>query len=148
MVLFSESIPPQRWAAIMAYVHLSLRSGGVQTGLDDWTGESTQVWEGTPQWAMQLGEEHLEGGLLELGSTYVLVGCETVNLCDLDPTFSRMFNPPSSANVCVCFCVCVCVCVGDGAQLSLFGGSAGKESACQCRRCKRHGFDPWVRKIH
>ena len=42
----------------MAYVHLSLRSGGVQTGLDDWTGESTQVWEGTPQWAMQLGEEH------------------------------------------------------------------------------------------
>ena len=24
------------------------------------------------------------------------------------------------------------------------GGSDGKESACQCRRC---GFDPWVRKI-
>ena len=23
----------------------------------------------------------------------------------------------------------------------------GKESACQCRRRKRHGFDPWVRKI-
>ena len=22
-----------------------------------------------------------------------------------------------------------------------------KESACQCRRCKRHGFDPWVGKI-
>ena len=22
------------------------------------------------------------------------------------------------------------------------GGSAGKESACQCRRCKRHGLDP------
>ena len=82
-------------------------------------------------------------GLLELGSTYVLGGCETVNLCDLDPTFSSMFNPPNSANV----CVCVCVCVGDGAQLSLSGGSAGKESTCQCRRCKRHGFDPWVRKI-
>ena len=47
----------------------------------------------------------------------------------------------------VCVCVCVCVCVGDGAQLSLSGGSAGKESTCQCRRCKRHGFDPWVRKI-
>ena len=27
------------------------------------------------------------------------------------------------------------------------GGAAGKESACQCRRHKRHGFDPWVRKI-
>ena len=22
-----------------------------------------------------------------------------------------------------------------------------KESTCQCRRCKRHGFDPWVGKI-
>ena len=24
---------------------------------------------------------------------------------------------------------------------------SGKESTCQCRRCRRHGFDPWVRKI-
>ena len=23
----------------------------------------------------------------------------------------------------------------------------GKESTCQCRRCKRHRFDPWVGKI-
>ena len=27
------------------------------------------------------------------------------------------------------------------------GGIAGKESACQRRRSKRGGFDPWVRKI-
>ena len=27
------------------------------------------------------------------------------------------------------------------------GGDSGKESACQCRRRKRRGFDPWVRKI-
>ena len=27
------------------------------------------------------------------------------------------------------------------------GGEVAKESACQCRRCKRLGFDPWVRKI-
>ena len=27
------------------------------------------------------------------------------------------------------------------------GGSDGKESTCQCRRCKRHGFDPWVGMI-
>ena len=27
------------------------------------------------------------------------------------------------------------------------GGASGKEYACQCRRLKRHGFDPWVRKI-
>ena len=27
------------------------------------------------------------------------------------------------------------------------GGVSGKESTCQCRRCKRLRFDPWVRKI-
>jgi len=27
------------------------------------------------------------------------------------------------------------------------GGTSGKETACQCRRCKSRGFDPWVRKI-
>ena len=27
------------------------------------------------------------------------------------------------------------------------GGASGKEPACQCRRCKRCGFDPWVKKI-
>ena len=24
---------------------------------------------------------------------------------------------------------------------------SGKESACRCKRCKRCGFNPWVRKI-
>ena len=27
------------------------------------------------------------------------------------------------------------------------GGSVGKESACQCSRCKRCGFSPWAGKI-
>ena len=27
------------------------------------------------------------------------------------------------------------------------GGASGKEPTCQCRRQKRHGFDPWVGKI-
>ena len=27
------------------------------------------------------------------------------------------------------------------------GSASGKEPACQCRRHKRLGFDPWVRKI-
>ena len=27
------------------------------------------------------------------------------------------------------------------------GGAGGKEPACQCRRCKRHRFDPWIGKI-
>ena len=26
-------------------------------------------------------------------------------------------------------------------------GVSSKESACQCRKCVRHGFNPWVRKI-
>ena len=28
----------------------------------------------------------------------------------------------------------------------IFGGASGKESACQCRKCKEHRFDPWVGK--
>ena len=27
------------------------------------------------------------------------------------------------------------------------GGTSGKELACQCRRHKRHGFNPWAGKI-
>ena len=27
------------------------------------------------------------------------------------------------------------------------GGASGKELTCQCGRCKRHGFNPWLRKI-
>ena len=27
------------------------------------------------------------------------------------------------------------------------GGACGKEPACQCRRCKRRGLDPWVGEI-
>ena len=27
------------------------------------------------------------------------------------------------------------------------GGASGKESTCQCRRLKRRGFNPWVRRI-
>ena len=30
---------------------------------------------------------------------------------------------------------------------ALMGGTSGKEPACQCRRHKRHRFDPCVRKI-
>ena len=27
------------------------------------------------------------------------------------------------------------------------GGASGREATSKCRRCKRHGFHPWVRKI-
>ena len=134
----------------MACVPLALRSGSVQTGLDDWTGESTQLWEGPPQWAMQLREEHKKEGFLNLAPRmfWVVVRLSTFVIW-IQHSLECLILPALQMCVCVsvCVCVCVCVCVGDGAQLSLFGGSAGKESACQCRRCKRHGFDPWVRKI-
>ena len=32
-------------------------------------------------------------------------------------------------------------------NLGFSGGANGKEPTCQCRRQKRHGFDPWVGKI-
>ena len=38
--------------------------------------------------------------------------------------------------------VCVCVCVHTHKPWA----SSGKEPTCQCRRCKRHGFNSWVRK--
>ena len=31
--------------------------------------------------------------------------------------------------------------------MGFLGGASGKEPACQCRRLKRCGFDPWVKKI-
>ena len=31
--------------------------------------------------------------------------------------------------------------------VGFLGGTSGKEPACQCRKCKRLGFDPWVWKI-
>ena len=31
--------------------------------------------------------------------------------------------------------------------MSFPGGTSSKEAVCQCRRLKRHEFDPWVRKI-
>ena len=37
-------------------------------------------------------------------------------------------------------------CGGGGGECFL-GGTSGKELACQCRRYKRCGFDPWVGKI-
>ena len=42
---------------------------------------------------------------------------------------------------------------GDGISINvsqsrgLSSDTSGKEPACQCRRCKGYGFDPWVRKI-
>ena len=31
--------------------------------------------------------------------------------------------------------------------MGFLGGAIGKETACRCRRCKRHNFDPWFETI-
>ena len=36
----------------------------------------------------------------------------------------------------------ICLCITEAFR----GGGGGKETACQCRRHKRCGFDPWVEK--
>ena len=40
-----------------------------------------------------------------------------------------------------------CNCLFTNLYLLFPGGTSGKEPCCQCRRRKRHGFSPWVRKI-
>ena len=37
--------------------------------------------------------------------------------------------------------------IPSGISVGFPGGGHGNEPACQCRRHKRHGFDPWVGKI-
>ena len=32
-------------------------------------------------------------------------------------------------------------------EQGFLGGNSGKEPTCQCRRCRRHEFSPWVEKI-
>ena len=39
------------------------------------------------------------------------------------------------------------MCAGTNRSMGFVGGTKGKESTCQCRRCKRHSFNPWVRNI-
>ena len=32
-------------------------------------------------------------------------------------------------------------------RMVFLGGASGEEAVCQCRRCKRRGFNPWGGKI-
>ena len=68
-----------------------------------------------------------------------LVGCSPWGCTESDTTEA------TQQHICVCVCVCVCVCI------YIYIGSpcvtTNKEPTCQCRRHKRHGFKPWVRKI-
>ena len=45
-------------------------------------------------------------------------------------------------------CLMVACIIGLAGPSEAFqAGTSGKEPTCQCRRCKRHRFNPWFRKI-
>ena len=56
---------------------------------------------------------------------------------------TRSLPPPQPRAWCFNFVVFAGYCAAEGFP----GGASGKEPVCQCRRCKRCRFDPWVRKI-
>ena len=98
---------------------------------------------------------------LRLGSTGVPraqnIGIQRVCSHMYRSGFSRDTEPKRGVCVCVCVCVraCVraCVCThiererGGRERESFPRWCSGEESACQYRRCKRHGFDFQVRKL-
>ena len=48
------------------------------------------------------------------------------------------------------FFICLCIpnhFISTFMFIGFLGGTSGKEPACQCRRHKRHRFNPWVGKI-
>ena len=51
------------------------------------------------------------------------------------------------AHFMLCIDICFFFLLKYIADLRFLGATSGKEAACQCRRHKRHGFGPWVRKI-
>ena len=68
-------------------------------------------------------------------------------MCDASPIIAHRTLPSNS----LCMCVSACISqrnrpAGD-INVSYPGGASGEEPVCQCRRCKRCGFDPWIRKI-
>ena len=65
----------------------------------------------------------------------------------LFPSFRR---PPQFCRVllsCSVACPSVWLCLVRCYKLGFPSGASGREPACQCRRRKRHGFNPWVRRI-
>ena len=50
-------------------------------------------------------------------------------------------EPPIPGTV-ISLSICCCFLKVPIPSLGFPGGTSGKESTCQCRRCQRHGFDP------
>ena len=65
--------------------------------------------------------------------------CVYVYVCCMSAYIYEFVCTPVYLSTYMFLCVCAYVCFP--------GGASGKESAFQCKRHKRHGFDLWVRKI-
>ena len=83
-----------------------------------------------------------------------LVSCIQMNKTAVQPVFSAL-NSQDSRNLSGlkevgfpgCLYIWTILLVGVGITLGFPGGTSGKEPTCKSRRHKRHGFNPWVRKI-
>ena len=62
-----------------------------------------------------------------------------------DRILTKKKKDPQEYKVASCSCLLSCMLLKPNSWLSK--GSSGKESAYQCRRCRRHRNDPWVGKI-
>ena len=71
-------------------------------------------------------------------------GCGSVLKSSGDPSIQVTFF---SGVYLACYWLCLLKLFTSHRNMGFPGGASGKESACQCRRCKRGGFSPWVGKI-
>jgi len=78
-------------------------------------------------------------------SKYILISClQSPPMVILEPKKIKSVTPFTFSNPSVSFNILTFKYY----MYAYFpGGACGKESTCQCRRHKRHRFDPWVREI-
>ena len=92
-----------------------------------WRGGSitSRIWKEPPAWTC----------VLQSGGTDI---CSEHVRTDLREKLLRSHSPPPVLLQGAPFA---------WAQQEVSGGTSGKEPACQCRRCKKHGFNLWVGKM-
>ena len=89
-------------------------------------------------------ENDQEGGHLKKASNLASWQCTRTQLfCIVNPPSLNMFGIDQRNDLLRLFFSSMSA----KTVLSFPGGTSGKESTCQARRCRRCGFNPWVRKI-
>ena len=99
-------------------------------------------WTEEPGGLQSMGSQRVRHDWSDLAHTHVrmffpLCGTPSSDMCHLEAEHGTvLFIHPLS------FVWIECLCPPKTCRWY-----SSKESACRCRRCKRWGFDPWVRKI-